>query len=181
MSMKPTVRVLRTAVTEGARFDIRCDDIALPSGRVVRHDTVIHPGAVIVLPVHSDGRLVLVNQYRHSVGREILEVPAGTLEEGESPQVCAARELAEECHLSARTWISLGVVYPAPGFCNEVQHIFLARDLEPCHDAVLDPDEILEVVEIRLHDLIERIKNGQLSDSKSMTALFLARIKGELE
>lgn len=180
MSVDAVVKVVGTTVSSAGRFDVRHDQIELPSGRVVAHDTVVHPGAVTVIPIRTDGRVVLVNQYRHSVGRRILEIPAGTLERGEAPRICAERELAEECGLSARVWISLGVVYPAPGFCDEVQHIFLARDLSPCEGGELDPDEILEVVEMSLDGLEELVRNGELTDSKSMTALFLAQVKGVL-
>ena len=118
-------------VYQGRVFDLVEEEILLESGRQTRFARVVHPGAVVIIPRLGARTLLLIRQYRHAVGKTILEFPAGTLDAGEDPLTCARREIAEETgHIAAR-WQQLGTIYPAPGFCSETQHLFLADDLAP--------------------------------------------------
>ena len=146
-----------------------------PQGKRFAHETIEHPGAVVILPLLEDGRIVFIEQYRHSVRESILELPAGTLEKGEEPEFCAQRELMEEIGMACRELISLGTLLPAPGFCNEVQHIFCAKDLYP-REATPDEDEVITVIKLSVAEVEEVIRNGRLRDSKSLALLMRARI-----
>ncbi len=142
----------------GRVFDVVREEIELASG--LRQDLAIvrHPGAVGVVAMQPDGQVLLVRQYRHAVGRELLEIPAGRLEPGEEPRKAALRELEEETGYRAQSLEPLGSFFPAPGFCSEELHLFLARDLgwagpeRAAHDA----DEELATVQLPLREALER-------------------------
>lgn len=148
-------------------------------GKRFLHETIEHPGAVVVLPILPDGKIVCVSQYRHSIRSSILELPAGTLEDGEAPIVCAGREIMEEIGMGARELVSLGTLFPAPGFCTEVQYLFVARDL---YESPLDPDEDEQIVTVPMSvvDVERAILDGSLSDSKSIALFMRARLSGLL-
>lgn len=165
------------SVFNGLVFEIIRDKVKLPSGKEMKRDTLLHPGAVVVLPKLDADRLVLVRQYRHSVEKEILEFPAGTLERGEEPQNCVQRELREEIGFGAEKILSLGTNLPAPGFCNELQHFFIASELFP-EKLVADDDEILEVEILSIKQVEDLIKAGEFIDGKSMAIFLKARLLG---
>jgi ADP-ribose pyrophosphatase len=158
---------------KGRVFTIRRDEVALADGRTTHFDIVEHHGSVVILPVDQDGNLVLVRQYRHAAGRELLELPAGTLEPDEDPFDCAQREIREETGLAARTWQKIGSFYLAPGYSTENMHVYLATDLYP---APLQPDEyeFLHVERIPLAEIQQAVAQGLLPDAKSLAALYLA-------
>ncbi|RIL08654.1 MAG: ADP-ribose pyrophosphatase [Proteobacteria bacterium] len=158
-------------------FEVHEKLIKLPSGSQVTRQMVAHPGAAVILPLDSEERVVMVRQYRFSAEKALLELPAGTLEIGEEPLICAKRELEEEVKCSARDWQRLGILFPAPGFCNEVQHCFMARDLEP-RAAEGDEDELIEVERLSVAQVEEAIRSGELIDGKSVACLFKARLGG---
>jgi len=161
------------------RFRAVRDTVEYPNGKVIAHETITHPGAVVILPVSNDGGLLLVEQYRHSIASMLLEFPAGTLEAGEEPRLCAERELAEEAGFAANEWISLGVLYPAPGFCDELQHLFLARGLSTSY-AKPDDDEIITLHPMSIKDFEKAIASGLVNDAKSISIFFKARLLGLL-
>lgn len=148
-------------------------------GAVVRCETILHPGAVVILPILDDGRIVCVRQYRHAVRQRLLELPAGTLEVGEEPVACAHRELIEEIGMAAEELIPLGELFPAPGFCNERQHLFCARKLR-AQPGVGDEDEDITVEIYALSELFDSIQSGSLSDAKSIAILMRAQLAGIL-
>ena len=117
MSEQPRV-VSSTPIYKGRVIDVRVDEIEVEPGRVYQRDVVSHPGAVVIIPVDAGGRILWVTQYRYAAARTLLELPAGTLEEGEEPALCARRELVEEVGFAASTWQALGGFYSAPGFCS---------------------------------------------------------------
>jgi ADP-ribose pyrophosphatase len=129
--------------------------------------------------VSANGSIVFVEQYRHSIRQVLLELPAGTLERGEDPAICASRELAEEIGMAPGTLTPLGTLYPAPGFSDEIQHLFFARDLRP-EKATPDADEIITTVELSLSQVDDAIKTGRLSDAKSLALFLRARMNGLL-
>lgn len=155
------------------------EDQVLPNGLKKRISKVVHPGAVVIVPRTTSGNFLLLRQYRAVVGTYLFEFPAGTLELEEPPEVCAHRELAEEAGCEAKSWRKLGVIYPAPGFCTEQQHIFLAWDLSP-KKLEGDLDEIIEVLEFSEAQIEKLIISGELNDGKSIAAFGMARLMGGL-
>ena len=172
-------RVLRSErVFDGRLLKLRVDRVALPSGRETTREVVEHPGAVAIVPLLDDGRAVLVRQYRHAVGRALLEIPAGTLDQpGESAEDAAARELAEETGYTAARLERLAAFYPAPGFATEHMTLFLATGLTEGDQGMMEDEEItVETVELdAVPDLIAR---GELRDAKTLVGLLAARETG---
>lgn len=139
-------------------------------GRRVRRETIEHPGAAAMLAFDDEDRLLLVNQHRFPHGR-VLEIPAGTLEEGESPIQCARRELAEETGYSAGTMTPLISYYPSIGYNTEMIHCFLATDLKKVDGFEPDEDEIISVEKHHIKDVLCMIRDGTIRDSKTICAL----------
>ncbi len=151
-------------VTRARSIDVTTEIVDLPNGRRVEFDLVRHPGAAAVVPFLDDGRVLLIRQFRFATGGEILEVPAGKLDPGEAPEVCAARELEEETGYRAGRLERLGSIWTTPGFC--------AFDLEPAEQR-LEPDEIIELVPTPLEEALDAL-SGPVVDGKTATALLLA-------
>jgi ADP-ribose pyrophosphatase len=161
-------------VYPGRAFKIRRDQVRLPDGRSTHLDVVEHHGSVVIVPLDDHGNLLFVNQYRHAAACDMLEFPAGTLEDGELPEVCADRELREETGHAAKRLEPLGGFYLAPGYSTEYMHVFLATQLysSPLES---DADEFLQVITFSLEDAFQMAEKGNLLDSKSLAALWLAR------
>lgn len=170
---QPRPEVLSSRVVyEGKVVSLRVDEISLGEGRTATREVVEHPGAVVVIARDENGEVALVRQYRHAVGRYLLEFPAGGLEPGEEPLATAQRELREEVGLDAKRWTSLGYFFSSPGFANEILHVFLAEDL---HAAYAEPDEDEDITVVRC-DLSELYDHPeQIEDAKSLAALLLLR------
>ena len=168
-------RTLRsTEAWRGHTIRVRVDEVERPDGRRTTRDVVEHPGAVAILAWDGE-RLAMVSQWRHATGQVLLEVPAGTLEPDEPPAETARRELAEEAGVAAATWVSGPRFYTAPGFCNELMHVFLATDLSPA-SAEGDEDEELEVSWMTLADAVAAIDDGRIMDAKTIAGVgWLAR------
>lgn len=145
-------------ILRGRIFDVVREVVELPSGLRQELTIVRHPGAVGVVALQADGRVTLVRQYRHAIGRELLEIPAGRLEPGEAPHRAALRELEEETGYRAGSLESLGSFFPAPGFCSEELHLFLARELAWAgpERAAHDVDEELATEFLPLPEALER-------------------------
>jgi ADP-ribose pyrophosphatase len=164
-------RTIRTRrVYDGRVVSLRVDEVQLADGRSTRREIVEHPGAVAILA--WDGvRLALVRQWRHAAGAELLEVPAGTIDEADaSPEETARRELAEECTIEARNWEAGPTFYTAPGFCTELMHTFLATGLEPATAARAE-DEAIETAWLSLTDAVAACDDGTIRDAKSLAAI----------
>lgn len=144
--------------------------MVLPNGRRTRHDIVEHPGAVAIVPLFANGDVLLLRQYRPTPREELLEIPAGTLEPGETPLATARREIVEETGYRARRWRKIGTFYTAPGFCTEKMHLYTARDLSPAH-ADADPDEILRPVRMPLEKAADLARRGKIRDAKTIAGL----------
>jgi len=143
------------------------------NGREHEIDLVSHPGAAAVVAVDDAGRVCVVRQYRHGITDFLWEVPAGKLDPGEQPAVCAVRELKEETGISARLWQSMGLYAPAPGIYNEIIHLYLARDLE-VGAAAPDVDEELELDWLPLTEALHKVRSGEWIDGKTAMALLRA-------
>ena len=160
-------------VHRGAQLSMITEPVDLPNGRRALVDLVPHPGAAAIVPFLEDGRVLMIRQYRFAAGGEILEVPAGKLDAGEAPEVCAARELAEETGYRPGRLEKLGAIWASPGFTDEVIHLFAAFDLEATRQR-LEPDEIIELVPMTLDEALERVRSSAVFDGKSAAALLLA-------
>jgi len=158
----------------GQKFVVRRDILETADGREAIYDTVVHIGAVALVPVDADGKLLLVRQYRHSTGKQLLELPAGTLEPGEAVELTAQRELREEVGMAAGALTLLAEFYLAPGYSTERMWIYLAQDLQP--DALPpDQDEDLEVVRMSLDECLAAVASGEIEDAKTMLGLLMAQ------
>lgn len=162
----------------GKLVTVEVHRVRLSNGKEAVREVVRHPGAVVILPLLPDGKVVLVRQFRFAVGELLWELPAGTLHPGEAPLVCAQRELAEETGLRGEL-VPLGEFYSAPGFCNEKLHCFLAHQLQ-AGDTSWDEDEELELGVFTLPELTLAVAQGQIRDGKSLACLFLAQQAGFL-
>ncbi|CAM2947811.1 NUDIX hydrolase [Vibrio neptunius] len=154
------------------------EQTTLPNGKTITHTTISHPGAAVILPIANNGDIVLINQYRPSLKKWLLELPAGTLESNEPIELCAVRELAEETGYSAETMISLGQVTPLAGFCDEIQYLFVAKGLTEVSKFACDDDEVIEVVSLSLHDIEQKIVEGEITDAKTIACLSKAKLCG---
>lgn len=149
------------------------DHLLEEDGREVTREVVRHPGGAGGLPVFSDGTVALVRQYRHPAGRELLEIPAGRIEEGETAEECARREIEDETASRPDRMEKLAEFYSTPGFCSEKLYVYLATDLEPSSQS-LDADERLSVVRMPFKEALELALRGEIEDSKTLVALLLA-------
>lgn len=157
-------------------LNITRDIIRFPNGHEADRAIVWHPGAVALVVEDADGRWLMVRQYRHATGRELLEIPAGTREAGEAPEVTAAREVREETGYAAGSIVRLGGAWMAPGFCSEYIHYFLATDLR-ADPLPQDHDEyIAEPVRMSLEEIEAAVDAGVIEDSKTLIALSLLRL-----
>ena len=147
-------------------------DLVLPNGRNTTYSIVEHPGAVAIVPVFENGDVILLKQFRPSIGAEIYEIPAGTLEEGEAPLATAKREIVEETGFKARSWEKIAEFYTAPGFCTELMHVFVAKGLSPAH-AEGDADEILKPIRMSLAKALEMVRRKKVRDAKSIAGLLI--------
>ena len=161
-------------VYTGRVFDVLLDQIRLPNGKLEELDIVKHPGAVTLVPVDGQGRLCLVRQYRHAARGELLELPAGSLEENEAPEDCARREIREEIGMAADRLELIGEFYLAPGYSTEYMYIYLATDLRP-DPLEADEDEFLTVESLEVAEVYRMAGSGKIQDCKTLAALFLAR------
>ena len=165
-----------TKIFEGKIMTILLDKAELPNGVKASREVCIHPGGVCVLPLEADGTVTLVRQYRYPLHELMLELPAGKLDHGaESLELAARRELSEETGLEAGEMIYLGKMHLSPGFCTEVLHMYLARDLKQaeCHP---DEDEFVEVVKMSFDELYERVMSGELTDAKTVAATLKTKL-----
>jgi len=164
----------RRSVYRGQVVDLGVEEAALPDGRTLTLEVVRHPGGAAAAAVDDRGRVCLLRQYRHAAGGWLWEVPAGKLDAGEPPLATARRELEEEAGIRAGAWAALGQVVTAPGFCDEVIHLFLARDLEAVPPRP-EAHELLEVHWVDFAEALRRAASGEIRDAKTVAALFRAR------
>jgi len=156
-------------IYHGKIMDVYRDHVELSDGTKTVREVVEKPNAVGIAALKED-KILIVKQYRYAIGEATLEIPAGKIDEGETPLECAKRELEEETGYTAQTWRSLGFVYVSAGFTNEKIHLFLATDLE-YKQANPDPGEILECYEYPLSDVFDMINSGEINDAKTICAL----------
>ena len=159
----------------GRIINTRVDTVLLPDGRQSKREIIEHGGGVGVIAVTEEGKIALVRQYRHPYGEIIYEIPAGKLEKGEQPLECGKRELEEETGFTADNWQSLGQIYPSPGYCAEVIHIFLATGLHKGESAP-DDGEFLESDTVSLETAVQMVLENRISDAKTQIAVLKAAL-----
>ncbi len=154
--------------------------VVLPNGKEATRDIVRHPGASVVVPITDNGELILVEQYRKPCDMVSLEIPAGKLDEGESPDVCAKRELKEETGYHAETLQKVMCIHSTPGFSDEILHMYVATGLME-DTACPDEDEFISFGKYRVSECIQMIEKGKITDAKTIIGIFLADriLKGE--
>lgn len=161
-------------IFKGAVFTVERDRLREESGFEIVREIIRHTGGAGCLPLFDDGRVALVKQYRHPARQELLEIPAGKIEAGESPVECAAREVEQEIGFRAGRIELLADFYSTPGFCEERLYVYLATELTPAEQN-LDHDEFVEVVYLPLADAVAMAERNEIEDSKTIIALLLAQ------
>ena len=162
----------RTAY-RGKMLRVNEDEAGMPDGSIASREYVLHPGAAIILPVFDDGSILLERQFRYALGSHFYELPAGKLETGEAALATAQRELLEETGYVAAQWRALGIFHPCIGYSNERIDFFLARELE-FKGAQLDDGEFLETLRMPLAECLDWIRQGRITDTKTIIGLFWA-------
>jgi ADP-ribose diphosphatase len=161
-------------ILQGRAFKIRRDYLKTPHGQEIRLEIIEHGGSVVIIPIDHEGNILFVRQYRHATSQEMLELPAGTRDNDEPYEVCAAREIREETGMEAGKLEKVGEFYLAPGYSTEFMAVFLATDLK--HNPLdTDEDEFLSVEKIPLRKAMEMLEGGEVKDAKSLAAFLLAR------
>ncbi|WP_079509631.1 NUDIX hydrolase [Mesobacillus jeotgali] len=156
----------------GKVISLQVEDVELPNGKTSKREIVKHPGAVAVIPVTADHKIILVEQYRKALERTIIEIPAGKLEAGEKPEICAARELEEETGYECANMEWLISFYTSPGFADEIIHVYTATGLtKKANPAAADEDEFVNLIEVNLEEAIELVKEQKIYDAKTAFAI----------
>lgn len=163
-------QILATKLFNVSRSTVREGEITY------QRDLILHSGSAVIIPVFADKTVALVRQYRHAAGKYLLELPAGSLEKGESPEICAAREVQEEIGYHAGKIELLTEFYVSPGFLNEKMFVFLATELTEVGQN-LDDDELLSVERFSFPEIYQMIFQGEFEDAKTMLGLILAGTK----
>ena len=160
-------------VYDGRLLHVREDQVALPNGNTTTREYIVHPGAVVVVPLLDNGDVLMVRQFRYPVGREFHELPAGKIDAGEDTLACGQRELREETGYAAQDWKFLTTIHPCIGYSDERILLYLAQNLSE-HGHRRDEDEFLENVRLPLDTAMEWVRDGRISDVKTIIGLFWA-------
>lgn len=169
-------------IYDGNLLKVHKDEVLLPNEKLSAREWVDHPGASAVIPLLSTGkdrRIILVKQYRYPIGRETLEIPAGKLDPGETPQQCGERELREETGYFGGELIPIGAFFTTPAFTNEIIHLFVAKNLQ-AGAAGTDEDEFINTLTIRVTEVLDLIEQGKIMDAKTIISLLKAERLGLL-
>lgn len=168
-------------IFSGRVISLQVEEVELPNGKTSKREIIKHPGAVAVIAITDDEKIVMVEQYRKALERNIIEIPAGKLEKGEEPQGCAIRELEEETGYECNNIDWLISFYTSPGFADELVHLYVATGLKKKLDAAsLDEDEFVNIVEVSLDEAKELVKNQKIYDAKTAFAVQYLQLKDAL-
>lgn len=168
-------------IYSGKVISLRVEDVELPDGKTSKRELIKHPGAVAVIALTPENKIILVEQYRKALERSLVEIPAGKLEPGEEPVRSAERELEEETGYECSKMEHITSFYTSPGFADELVHMYLAHDLRVKENAAgLDEDEFVEVLELTLEEAEEYIKEGRIKDAKTAYAVQYLQLKKAL-
>ena len=169
-------RIVKSDVIySGKVFNIKVDQIEYTTGNKAIREVAEHPGGAVVVPVTKEGKIVMVTQHRFPVDKILLELPAGKLGKGENPFICAVRELEEETGYKSDNVKELGSIYTTPGYSTEKLWIYLAKDLKPGDHNREEGEFGMEVFELSLKEVEEKIYNGEIVDGKTICGIFLVK------
>ena len=157
-------------IFKGEVIKLRVDTVTTPGGNLATRELVEHPGGVCVVPLFDDGTVIMEWQYRRPFDTNTYEIPAGKLHYGEDPLECGKRELEEETGYCAKNYTYLGKIYPTPGFCGEIVHMYLATDLHP-GKLNRDEDEFMELERVPIKSVVEKVLSGEIADAKTCVAI----------
>lgn len=160
-------------IASGGMLTVKRDQVKLPNGHTSQREYVIHPGAVVVVPILPNGNVILEKQFRYPLHQVFIELPAGKIDANETVLTTGQRELLEETGYTAREWVRLGCQHPCIGYSNEVIHMYLAQGLTAGQHR-RDEDEMLEVFNVPFDECISMILSGEITDGKSIVALYFA-------
>lgn len=164
-------------IFSGKVFDVKVDEIKYNgTGNLGIREVAIHPGGAVVIPVNSNGKIFLISQYRYPMNEVTIELPAGKLEKNEDPLFAAKRELKEETGFSSDEIIKLGKIYTTPGFCNEVLHIYLAKNLKAGEHSREEGELGMQLLEKSLDEIESMILEGKIVDSKTIAGAYMYRL-----
>jgi ADP-ribose pyrophosphatase len=164
-------------IFNGIVFDIKVDQIEYNSGNKGVREVILHNGGAVVVPVTNEGKIIFVKQYRYPFNEWMLELPAGKLEKGEDPFVCATRELTEETGYRSENILSLGKIYTSPGFCNEILYIYSADNLIAGNHNREEGEHGMEIYEFTIEEVDKMISEGKIVDSKSISGVYFYKNK----
>ncbi|KAB2333756.1 NUDIX domain-containing protein [Bacillus mesophilum] len=170
------------SIFNGRIISLQVDDVELPNGKQAKRELIKHPGAVAVLAVTDDQKIIMVEQYRKALEKTIVEIPAGKLEQGEDPQECAKRELEEETGYEAAEWSLLTSFYTSPGFADEIVHLYIAKGLtQKENSAELDEDEFVNLMELTLAEAEQLVDEQRIYDAKTAYAVLYLKLQEALK
>lgn len=168
-------------IYRGKIINLQVDEVILPNGKKAKREIVKHPGAVAIIPITTDKKIVFVEQFRKPLERTLLEIPAGKVDEGEKPEITAIRELEEETGYTANSLTFVDSFYTSPGFADEHLDIFMTTDLKLLESNVPgDEDEFINIVELSLEEALEDMQQQRIHDAKTNYALLYLKSLGEL-
>ncbi|WLR43812.1 NUDIX hydrolase [Bacillus carboniphilus] len=164
--------IVKKDIYKGKIIDLELHDVSLPNGNTSKREIIQHPGAVAVIALTNENKLVMVKQYRKALEKSLVEIPAGKMEKGEAPEITAMRELEEETGYSCESMEPITSFYTSPGFANEIVYLYFANRLTRIHEnQALDEDEFVELLEVTIEEAEEMMKNKQIHDAKTAYAL----------
>ena len=160
-------------IASGGMLTVKRDQVRLPNDNISQREYVVHPGAVVVVPLLPNGHVILEKQFRYALNQVFIELPAGKIDAGENIMITGQRELLEETGYTATEWTLLGHQHPCIGYSNEVIHMYMARGLSAgVHQR--DADETLEIFDLPFKQCISMIQTGEITDGKTIVALYIA-------
>lgn len=169
--IQPDTCLSSESVYQGSLIDVRKDTVRLPNGKTTVREVVVHPEVVVMLPVLDDGRIVFVRQYRYAAGETLLEIPAGGIDQGETADHAARREMKEETGYDVGSLERMASFYSSPGFTTELMHLYLVTDLTP--GTPTEENDLIEVECLSLEEAMQQLGSGQMRDAKTIAALSL--------
>lgn len=165
-------KILKSEILyKGKVFDHQVDEIEYESGNKGIREIAIHPGGAVVVPVKDDGKIILVKQFRYPFQKTLIELPAGKLDKGEDPLICATRELEEETGYKAKEINKLGEIYIAPGYCTEILHIYMAKGLTSGNHNREEGEHGMEIFELSIDEIEKMIAEGEIKDAKTIVGI----------
>lgn len=169
--------IKREKIFNGNLISVHVDEVELPDGNTSTREVVKHPGAVAVIPITKEGKIVLVKQYRKPLERTLVEIPAGKIEPNEAPEITAIRELEEETAYTTKRLTYVTSFYTSPGFADEIIHLYFTDELDPLQEKIAgDDDEFIEIVELTLEEAEQYIKEKKIYDAKTAYAIMYVKL-----